>query len=281
MGWEEILPAVASAGKTVDIGFGSLVEYLTKIETLNPPGSDDPVEFIYPLYVFKGGAFVSFNPQIPALDQAALAKPEVVKDFLSKRGGAQKSSVYEMVLFSLATKAGVAPNTLQITDIPMSEGFLAAQKGSLDFAAAGLTQITETKKLGGRVLVTMDDLGFADVTGFICKRSVCMEKRPEIEAAIRMWFESVAWVKSDLANNSKASLAYLDKHASTRYTFEQYSSALSQEYFPLNLAEAATTTASVDGKFSTTTMSTVVADYLVANKKAEKRPAAPVLWKLN
>jgi ABC-type transport system substrate-binding protein len=54
MAWEDILPAVASAGKTVDVGFGSYVEYLTKFAKINE-GSDDPVIYIQPLYVYKGG----------------------------------------------------------------------------------------------------------------------------------------------------------------------------------------------------------------------------------
>src|SRR5437588_3320535 len=40
MAWENILPAVASSGRTDDIGFGSYAEYLTKEQNLNPSGSD-------------------------------------------------------------------------------------------------------------------------------------------------------------------------------------------------------------------------------------------------
>src|SRR5690349_6822936 len=53
MAWEDILPAVASARDTVDVGFGSYVEYLTKHEKLNA-GTSDPVMFVQALYVYKG-----------------------------------------------------------------------------------------------------------------------------------------------------------------------------------------------------------------------------------
>jgi hypothetical protein len=67
---------VASAGRTVDVSFGGLIEYLNKVHTINA-GSPDPVLFIFPLYAFKGGALVTFNPKVPNLTQLAADRPNV------------------------------------------------------------------------------------------------------------------------------------------------------------------------------------------------------------
>ena len=81
MPWEDILPAVASAGRTVDVGFGSLIEYLTKYAKLNQPGSD-AIVFLQPLYVYKGGGFVALEPSIGGLTPDALNDREAVRAFL-------------------------------------------------------------------------------------------------------------------------------------------------------------------------------------------------------
>src|ERR1041385_6745452 len=90
--WEDVIPSLASAGRTVDIGFGSLIEFLTKYPRLNA-GASDPLVYVYPTYVFKGGGFVSFNAKVPNLDdQPSPPPPDVVRKFFSFRLGAQKSS---------------------------------------------------------------------------------------------------------------------------------------------------------------------------------------------
>lgn len=96
LSWEEILPAVASAGKTVDAGYASLTDYLTKSENLNS-GSDDSVLFIYPLYVFEGYGFVSFNKSVPELNHHSINDPALVKKFLSYKIGVPKSSMGQML----------------------------------------------------------------------------------------------------------------------------------------------------------------------------------------
>ncbi|MDQ4123234.1 MAG: hypothetical protein M3209_17490 [Acidobacteriota bacterium] len=274
MAWEDIPPAIGSAGQTADIGFGSLIEYLNKERNLNTTG-DDPILFIYPAYIFKGGSFVTFKQDVPALDANAVNNPELVKNFLSKKIGAQKNSVYEMMIFSLARRNNVDIKTLNIIDTPLDNGILAAQGGSLDIAEAGLTQVTEAKKQGGKVVLTMEDLGFADITGFICKKSTLDKKRPEIEKVIKMWFESVQYVMSDLDKNSSASLSYLDKNASTKYTLQQYKEALSQEYFPVNIEEVNKNIISDTGRYSYKRISEDVRQYIIKVKNNNQPSEIP------
>jgi ABC-type nitrate/sulfonate/bicarbonate transport system substrate-binding protein len=158
MNWEDILPAIASSGKTVDIGFGSLVEYLTKANNINKD-TKDPLLFIYPAYIYKGGGFITFIQNIPIINSTNFNDTSIVKSFLQNKIGAQKNSLYEMLLFNLARKNNVPYKDLKIFDTPMNDGLLATQNGSLDISSAGLTQITEALKNNGRVVLTWTTWG--------------------------------------------------------------------------------------------------------------------------
>ncbi len=139
MGWEEILPSVATFGRGLDVGFASYVEYLTKYNNINTPGVD-PLLFVFPVYVFKGGAFVTFRDDVPKLTGSNITDKTDVAKFLDKKIGAQKSSLYDMMIFRLAKQNGVDMKSIQLIDTPMDQGFLAAQQGSLDIASAGLSE---------------------------------------------------------------------------------------------------------------------------------------------
>lgn len=274
MNWEDILPAVASSGKTVDIGFASLIEYLTKENNINKD-TKDPLLFIYPAYIFKGGGFITFDKNIPTFNSNNLDDDTIAKKFFANKIGAQKNSVFEMMLFSLAKRNNINFKDLKIYDTPLNEGILATQNGSLQISSAGLTQITETLKQNGRVILTMEEMGFADVTGFVAKKSTLESKRNEIENLVRMWFETVNYVMRDIDNNSKFSLKYLDEKAATKYSLEQYKIALSQEYFPTTLDESKKEIVSDDGKYSYKRISNDVAEYLLENNIVTKKPEIP------
>jgi ABC-type nitrate/sulfonate/bicarbonate transport system substrate-binding protein len=281
MPWEDIPPSVATAGRAIDLGFGSFIEYLTKYEHLNG-GSPDPVLFLYPAYAFKGGAFVTFKKEVPELNLGLVRDTQspTVRHWLSFRIGAQRGSLYEMMLFDLATTHGVNFADVHIIDTPLDEGFLAAEQGSLDIAEAGLTQLTEAERRGGRRVLSMEDLGFADLTGFIVKKSVYEQRKRDIDNVIRMWFDSVAYVLSNVDQNSKDSLSYLDRMASTRYTLDEYKKALSQEYFPTTLAEARAQLVDASGKFSSVTIGDLANKFLVLQgtiKKATPLPKFPTI----
>lgn len=276
MGWEEIIPAVASAGRAADVGFGSYIEYLTKAENINA-GSNDPVLFIYPLYVFKGGAFVTFNKDLAPLRRQDLNDSEKVSRFLSNRIGAQRNSIYDMMLYHLAQKVKIPTSQLRVIDTPLDQGFFAAERGSIDIASAGLTQLTEVQRRGGHAVLTMEDLGFADITGFIVRKSVYENRRTDVENLVRMWFDSVAFVYADIDKNSKDSLAYLDKNASTRYSLEEYKNALSQEYLPSSVEEAKQELISDGGKFSYRAIGETTTDFLLKNGTIKKKTSIPTL----
>ncbi len=275
LNWEDILPSIASAGRTVDIGFGSYIEYLTKYSNLNDDKSD-PVLFIYPAYVFRGGAFVSFDDSISPIDDVSSASNDDIKTFLSYKIGAQKSSIYEMALFRLSELSGTDPKTLNLIDTPLDQGFLAAEQSSLDIATAGLTQLTEVKRRGGKVVLVMDDLQFADVTGFLVKESTWINRRVDVENAIRMWFDCVDYVYEDIDVNSAVSLEYLNAKASTRYTLDEYKAALSQEYLPRSIAEVQAEIVSQNGRYPYKSIGTTANQFLVSHGIVDEAAPIPI-----
>lgn len=273
MNWEEILPAISSAGKTADIGFGSYIEYLTKYPKLNQD-TKDPVLFIYPAYIFKGGGFITYDSIQPFI-RSNIDSISLVNSFFENKIGAQKNSVFEMMLYSLANRNNYDITNAKIFDSPLNDAILATQNGSLDIAAAGLTQITEANKNGGKVILTMEDLGFADITGFICKQSTYENRKKDINNLIKMWFECVAYVFKDLEANSVYSLKYLDEKAATKYTFDQYRTALNQEYFPKSISEANKEILTNKGLFYYKQIQSEIINYLTTNNVIEAKYQAP------
>mgnify|MGYP001559444134 CR=1 FL=1 len=272
--WQDTLPTLASVAGDVDIGFASLTEFLAKEENLNK-GSNDPLLFIFPTYVFKGGAFVTFRKDMKPIFQNNAFDDNALKQFLQSRIGLSKNTLYQMLVYQFARKSGMATSKINIVDIPFDEGLFAAQKGDLDVAAVGLTQLTEALKRGGRVLFNMDDIGFADITGFVCKKSVLEKKRRHIENLIAMWFDATAHVMANLDRNSQHSLDYLRRNAATRYTIDEYKRALSQEYFPITLEQANRDMIASDGRYSYQKTYEAAADFLVGEGVVGKRPSKP------
>lgn len=276
MNWEEIMPAVTSAGQSVDIGFGSLTEYLTQYSNLNK-NTKDPIMFVYPAYIYKGGGFMTFNNDIPEINKESVEIDSILQKFLSYKIGAQKNSIYEMIIFSLAKKAKVPYKNVKLLDVQLNDGFLAAQgkNPDIDITSVGLTQITEGMKHGGRLVLEMENIGFADITGFICKKSTYDKNKRDIENVIRMWFDCTRYVLSDIDNNSAYSRDYLDKNAATQYTIEQYKTALGQEYFPITISEVEKQIVSDSGLFPYKRICADIIDYLKDNRIIEDSIPCP------
>lgn len=272
--WMDTLPVLASVADDIDIGFASLVEFLAKQENLNK-GTTDPLLFIFPAYVFKGGAFVTFREDTQPIYQNNAFNEVELKRFLQSRIGLSKNTLYQMIVYQFASMIDMPPDKVNITDIPFNEGLLAAQKGDLDVAAVGLTQLTEALKRGGKVLFNMDEIGFADITGFVCKKSTLDRKRRHIENIIKMWFDSTSYVMNDLDVNSAHSLDYLRNNSATRYTIEEYKRALSQEYFPITISQATDDMIDMNGRYSYHKIYEAAANFLVGEGIVSNRPPKP------
>jgi ABC-type nitrate/sulfonate/bicarbonate transport system substrate-binding protein len=273
--WEEVQPSLASAGRTVDVGFGSLIEFLTKYQNVNTENAD-PLVYVFPTYVFKGGGFVSFNKDVPNLDQPPGFTADQVSKFFSFRIGAQKNSMFDMMIYTLARQAKVPIEKSKLLDTTMGDGLLAAEGSGLDVAAAGMTQRNEALEKGGRVVLTMDKLGFADLTGIISRKSTLERRRHDIENLIRMWFDSVDYIYSDIDHNAAIPIAYLDQTASTKYTVASFKQALEAEYLPRSLSDANRDLIASNGSFSIQRISSDISAYLVEQGIAKRPPPTPV-----
>ena len=95
---------------------------------------------------------------------------------------------------------------LHYSDIPLSDGLLAAENGSLNMTAAGLPQRNECIKRHGRIVFSMDTLGMGDIIGLACKQSVYRRRKKDIDALIRMWLDCSSYVLSDLDHRSELNL---------------------------------------------------------------------------
>jgi hypothetical protein len=253
--WQDIMKAVDTG--QADIGFASYIEYIEKYQK-----TEDPLEFVYPAYAFKDGTFISYNADVPSLDSLIVRAPQAVTvwRWLDFRIGIQLDSVFEMMLFHLANTHGDSFERINKVYMRIEQGLAAAEQGLVDIAPAGrVTQ--EAGKGGARVVLTMSDLGFADITGFIVKKSVYQRRAEHIDNVIRMWFDSVAYVLGDIDKNSKASLEYLNSHAQKRYTLQEFKAELSREYFPTSRPEARAQLIEPSGRFSALTIGAVVNDY--------------------
>lgn len=239
LAWEDLVPAVSSAQDTIDVAFASLTWFVTNERNVNK-NTTDPLVYFYPGYIFLGGSFVSFNPNVPVITKADLNNPEKLKSFLKLRFAAEEKSFYEQMLFILAQKAGVDFKTVKITHIGLADALLAAINGSVDVVEAGLTQRNEALEKNGKVVLDSADMGLADISGFVAKKSVLKEKKAEIEDFMKIWFDSTNYVLSDINNRAAEPIAFLDATSATKYTVESFRQALAQERFPRNIAEVRT-----------------------------------------
>jgi hypothetical protein len=268
----DILPAVAAPDSPIDLGFATYIEYIQKFQE-----AADPVLFVTPAFAFTDGTFISYKDDVPRLDGPTIRawQSTTVWRWLDFRIGAQRASVFELMLFYLAETHGDNFQRLKIVDTPMDEGLAAAEQGSLDITAIGLTPLAEVQKRGGRPVLSMEDLGFADITGFIVKKSIYDSRRREVLDAIRMWFDCVAHVMADIDRNSVHSRAYLDQYGPKRLTLEEYKRALSQEYFPTSRSEARAQLIDRSGRFSAETIGNVANTYLVRIGKRDQKAKLP------
>ena len=265
MPWPDIVRAVDTG--RADIGFASYIEYIEKYQR-----TEDPLEFVYPAYAFKDGTFVTYKAAVPKLSGLTVRAPqgEAVWRWLDFRIGIQLNSVFEMMLFHLANTHGASFDHVNKVYMRLEQGLTAAEQGLVDIAPSGRVSIADVEKGGGRAVLTMNDLGFADLTGFIVKKSVYRRRAEQIENTIRMWFDAAAFVL--IENNSKVSLDYLNSHASKHYTLAEFEAELSKEYFPTSYVEARAQLIEPTGKFSALTIGQVVNDYWL-HKHRRQAPA--------
>lgn len=83
------------------------------------------------------------------------------------------------------------------------------------------------------------------------------------------------YVYAALEKNSVHSLDYLRKNAATRYSYEEYVQALSQEYLPRSLEDLRSNVLAHDSQYDFTRIGTSINEYLTSNGLVDKPPPLP------
>jgi ABC-type nitrate/sulfonate/bicarbonate transport system substrate-binding protein len=276
--WENIVPALASSNRPVDLAIGSINTLLPRATAVNENNSD-PVVFFAPLYVFKGASLVArkgsrLTPYKTLLADSggnqAAALRRMVTELKGKRIGFPSGTPYEQMFLQIMRIGNGDRSTLDIRDVQLADGLPALLSGSLDLAGAGVTQRTEALRQGHYLLIETEDLGFAEIVGLVTTRSFVTGHKKELEAIRRAWFESIRLLKSDPKRASASVLTYLAQNASTKYSFEEYMASLGAQEFPTTEAEAAQLFQSPSGRFYWKQTWDIVNNYLLETHKISK-----------
>jgi NitT/TauT family transport system substrate-binding protein len=244
--WENIVPALASRGRTIDVAIGSINTFLPRAAAVND-GQADPVVFYAPLYVFKGASFVAradsgLKSFKALLKEANGDRTSTIKAFaqqmVGKKIGYPSGTPYEQMFLEVLRQSGSNKAAFDIRDVQLAEGLPALLSGVLDIAAAGVTQRTEALRRGNVVLLEIEDLGFAEIIGLMTTRSYYESNREQLESLRKSWFETIQALRQNPQKNTRGIIEYLAQNASTKYSFDEYMAALGAQEFPLTEDEA-------------------------------------------
>jgi NitT/TauT family transport system substrate-binding protein len=272
VGWEDIVPSLASGGRTIDVAIGSINTFLPRAENINKVGGGD-VRFFFPLYVFKGATLLMqkdsemtslthFNAHYPK--DRNLAIKEAMLQLKGKTIAVPKGTPYEQMLYAGLEIAGMDPERdVDIRNVKLADALLAFRNGDVDVIGAGVTQRTEATRDGAQVFLDMDSFGFAEIVGLMTTQKFADEHPEVLEKIIVVWFESVRYLFEDVEKNSRHVLDYLDATSSTKYSLEEYKKALSFQEFPRSIDEADKLLMAKDSKFFWRRTWDIVNDYLI------------------
>jgi ABC-type nitrate/sulfonate/bicarbonate transport system substrate-binding protein len=285
--WEDIVPSVASAGHTIDVGIGSINLFLPRAENIDVKGGGDVV-FYFPLYVFKGASLVarkelSLLPLDQCLSRASGDKHAglalAAKQLQGLRVGVPKGTPYEQMLFALLKEAGMDPNKdIQRRDVKLADALPALLRGDLDVIGAGVTQRTEAARHGHSAVVDMEGMGFAEIIGLVTTEHFAKTHPKELGKLTHVWFDSVHTLFSDVPRYSTGVLRYLSQNASTRYSLKEYQESLKLQEFPRSVEEARALMMRPDGRFYWKRTWDIVNDYLLASGSQQQPIPYKYFW---
>lgn len=285
--WEDIVPSLASAGKTFDVAIGSINVLLPKAENINIKGGGDII-FYCPFYVFKGTSLMmqkdskmipltEFLKKYPNDRQRAIK--ETTEQLKAKRIGVPQGTLHEQMLYAALDIAGMDPKKdVDLRYIKLADGLPAFLAGDLDITGAGVTQRTEAARHGHKVFMDVESLGFAEIVGLVTTKEFAEAHPEELKKLVRIWFESMGVLFSDVDKYSQSVLQYLEKNASTKYTLEEFKKALEFQEFPRSIQAANDLFAEEDGKFYWKKTWDVVNDYLLKTKKVQNPIPYDAFW---
>ena len=215
VGWEDVIPSLASRGRTIDVGIGSINLLLPRAENINVQGGGDVV-FYYPFYVFKGAALLvqkeskvrpvsEFLAKYPTDRTRAIT--EAMRQIEGMTVGVPQGTPYEQMLMSAFKTAGQDyRKAVKLTYVKLADALPAFLAGQLQVCGAGVTQRTEAERFGHRVFLQMEDINFAEIIGLVTTRHYADGHRDQLEKLRSVWFESVDYLMGDVDQRYRASV---------------------------------------------------------------------------
>src|SRR3989338_5368649 len=187
--WDDIIPALASAGNTVDVAIGSMNTLIPQAENLNVKGGGDVILYA-PLYVFKGIGFMArkdsgiqplsvFLEKYP--DDRDRAIREAMLQLRGKRIGLPKGTADEQMLYSALKTAGMTTDDVDVRYVKFADALPAFLSGSLDVIATGVTQRTEVARHGHKLFMDGEQFGFVNVDGLMTTERFAKEHPEELQ----------------------------------------------------------------------------------------------------
>ncbi len=270
--WGDIVPSLSSAGKSVDVALGSINTFLPRAENINVKGGGDLV-FYFPFYVFKGATLMmhgdsGMKPLSEFLKQYPSDRNRAVRETMNQLRGktvaVPNGTPYEQMLLAALKIAGMSQkDDIDRRNVKLANALYAFRNGDADIIGAGVTQRTEALREGGQVFLDMETFGFAEIVGLMTTSSFAEAHKEELSKLIKIWFESVDVLLSDIDEHSEYVLRYLAENASTKYTLKEYKAALEFQEFPRSTEDAGALIISTDGKFHWMRTWDIVNDYLL------------------
>jgi ABC-type nitrate/sulfonate/bicarbonate transport system substrate-binding protein len=272
--WEDVIPSLASRGRTIDLGLGSINLLLPRTQNINIIGGGDVI-FYYPLYVFKGAALmmhrnsglrpVSYFLKLYPNDQRRALR-EAMQQIKGMTVGLPQGTPYEQMLMAAFNAAGKDyRKEVDLRYVKLADALPAFLSNQLDIAGAGVTQRTEVERSGDQVFLQMDDIGFAEIIGIVTTKHFAETHKQQLADFIRIWFDGIDYLMADVDHHSAAVLSYLAKNASTKYTLDEYKKALNFQVFPRSEKEARELFFEASGRYYWKRTWDIVDDYLLTS----------------
>jgi ABC-type nitrate/sulfonate/bicarbonate transport system substrate-binding protein len=271
--WEDIIPSLASAGESIDVAIGSVNTLLPRARNINLEGGGDVV-FYYPLWVFKGASLMMHGDSgmvgLPEmLEKHQGDRDRAVKETMAQLRGkviaVPKGTTFDQMLLAGLKIAGMDPKKdVDIRYVKLNDAVYGFLNGDVDIVGTGVTQRTEVLRHGAKVFLDMESFSFAEITGLVTTRHYAERHQDELRKLVQIWFVGVNYLFEDIEDHSAYLRTYLDKEASTKYSLEEYKSALQYQEFPRSVEEAEKLFLEQSGKFYWKRAWDIINDFLIS-----------------
>lgn len=284
--WNDIVPALASAGETVDVAIGAMNELVPRAENINVKGGGDVI-FYAPFYVFKGIGFMvrkdgNISPLADFLQRYPGDRNRAIKEAMlqikGKRIGLPQGTAEEQMFYSALKTAGMTTEDVDLRYIKIADALPAFLSGSLDVISVGVTQRTEAARYGHELFMDGEQFGFVNIDGLMTTEHFAKAHPEELQKIVDIWFETVNALMRDTDTNAGPIIKYLDHTASTRYSLEEYKNAIALQEFPRSRQEAASLINNPSGKYYWQRIWDIMDEYLQATKQVSGRAPYTYYW---